>query len=93
VQLARNFEGSTILVMGIVGYGLNRYGFSPGPVGLGLVLGGPLEERLIQSLTAASGSPLGLIDRPMTLGVAVVAGIIAISIVRTSIREFKQNSA
>ncbi|QEG40874.1 tripartite tricarboxylate transporter permease [Roseimaritima ulvae] len=72
---------TTMLVMGLIGYGLSRYGFPLGPVVLGLVLGGPLEERLIQSLTAAAGSPLGLVDRPIAIVLAVVATIIAVSVV------------
>lgn len=76
-----------MLVMGLVGYGLSRNGFPLGPVVLGLVLGGPLEERLIQSLTAAGGSPLGLVNRPIAIVLAFVAAMMAFGIFRTSIRE------
>jgi hypothetical protein len=39
------------------------------------VLGGPVEEKFIQTLTAGDGSPLGFFDRPLSaaLGVAAIA--------------------
>jgi len=58
-----------------------------------LMVPNPQTQAPAAPISAASGSPLGLIDRPIALVLAVVADIIAISIVRTSIREFKQNSA
>lgn len=83
------FDVATMLAMGLFGYGLSRYGFPLGPVVLGLVLGGPLEERLIQSLTAAGGSPLGLVNRPIAIVLAIITTAITIGILRTSIREFR----
>ena len=81
------FDVVTMLVMGLVGFALNRSGFPPGPVVLGLVLGGPLEERLIQSLTAAAGSPLGLISRPGSIALALTALVIAGDILRKSLHK------
>jgi putative tricarboxylic transport membrane protein len=83
------FDVATMFVMGLAGFGLSRYGFPLGPVVLGLVLGGPLEERLIQSLTAAGGSPLGLVNRPISIVLAIVTAAIVIGVVRSSIREFR----
>ncbi|KAA5544647.1 tripartite tricarboxylate transporter permease [Roseiconus nitratireducens] len=81
------FDVATMLAMGLIGYGLSRHGFPLGPVVLGLVLGGPLEERLIQSLTAAAGNPLGLVDRPLAIVLACIAACVILGILRTSIRE------
>ncbi|MCA9063836.1 MAG: tripartite tricarboxylate transporter permease [Planctomycetaceae bacterium] len=72
------FDVGTMLVMGLLGFGLSRYDFPPGPVVLGLILGGPLEERLIQSLTAADGNLTGLVNRPIAILLACAFfGIIA----------------
>ncbi|MCA9031618.1 MAG: tripartite tricarboxylate transporter permease [Planctomycetaceae bacterium] len=83
------FDVGTMLVMGIAGWGLSRHKFPLGPVVLGLVLGGPLEERFIQSLTASGGNPVGLVNRPVAAILAVVAVIITTGIVRTMVRELK----
>ncbi|MCA9136812.1 MAG: tripartite tricarboxylate transporter permease [Planctomycetales bacterium] len=81
------FDVTIMLAMGILGFTLNRRGFPLGPIVLGLVLGGPLEERLIQTLTASGGSPLGLVNRPIAIVLAIVTLVIAGSIVRRSISE------
>jgi len=47
-----------------------------GPVVLGIILGGPLEERFIQTLTGSGGSPLAFFDRP----VAALLGALCISL-------------
>lgn len=84
------FDVGTMLVMGLLGYALSRHEFPLGPVVLGLILGGPLEERLVQSLTAAGGSPLGLVDRPIAIILAVVSLAIATGIIRRAIKESRQ---
>jgi TctA family transporter len=42
---------------------------------LGIILGGPLEERFLQTMTAAGGSPVGFVNRPISalLGAVWVA--------------------
>ncbi|CAN5788649.1 tripartite tricarboxylate transporter permease [soil metagenome] len=66
------FDVGVMLGMGLLGFLLERRGVPLGPVVLGIILGGPLEERLIQTLTGADGSPLAFVDRPMAavLGLA-----------------------
>lgn len=84
------FDVATMLAMGLAGFLLSRHQFPLGPVVLGLVLGGPLEERLIQSLTAAGGSPLGLVDRPIAIVLAILAAMIAAGILRTAVQEMRR---
>lgn len=81
------FDVTTMLLMGVLGFVLNRWGVPPGPVVLGLVLGGPLEERLIQSLSASEGSLSGLVSRPLSLGLAMVTGLVFLGIVMSEIRD------
>ncbi|PAY20475.1 C4-dicarboxylate ABC transporter permease [Rhodopirellula sp. SM50] len=87
------FDVGIMLAMGLVGFGLNRRGFPLGPVVLGLVLGGPLEERLIQSLTASGGTPLGLLNRPIAVVLAIVTAFIVASILRRSIQELRRRES
>ena len=60
------FDVWVMLGMGLVGFLLERRRVPLGPVVLGIILGGPLEERFIQTLTGAGGSPLAFFDRPLS---------------------------
>lgn len=57
------FDVGVMLASGLIGFSLERRGVPLGPVVLGIILGGPLEERLIQVLTSADGSAIAFIDR------------------------------
>ncbi len=69
------FDVWIMLGMGILGFGLERCSVPLGPVVLGIILGGPLEERFIQTLTGADGSLAAFFSRPMAagLGIAFIA--------------------
>ncbi|QDT63884.1 tripartite tricarboxylate transporter permease [Calycomorphotria hydatis] len=86
-----------VIAMGLLGFVLDRYRYPLGPVVLGLILGGPLEERLVQSLTAANGSLYGMVDRPLSLTLALVTcglGIgIMVSILRGTIASSQHNQS
>ena len=49
------FDVLVMLGMGGIGFVMERYGVPLGPVVLGIILGGPLEENLVQSLTKTDG--------------------------------------
>ncbi len=68
------FDVGVMLAMGLVGLVLERHGFPLGPVVLGIILGGPLEERFVQALTGAGGSIslLGLVNRPLSALLACI---------------------
>lgn len=50
------FDVGLMLGMGILGFALERWQVPLGPIVLGIILGGPLEERFIQAMTASQGS-------------------------------------
>jgi TctA family transporter len=64
------FDVGVMLAMGLLGFLLERRGVPLGPVVLGIILGGPLEERFLQTLTGSGGSPLGFVDRPLAAALA-----------------------
>jgi putative tricarboxylic transport membrane protein len=66
-----------MLVASAVGFLFRRYGFSPAPLIMGLVLGGMLEESLKQSMIIFDQSMLGFAGRPiaMVLLLVTVAGL------------------
>ncbi len=66
------FDVGVMLAMGILGFILERYQVPLGPVVLGIILGGPLEERFIQTLTTSDGSMLAFFARPLAAGLGVI---------------------
>jgi putative tricarboxylic transport membrane protein len=66
------FGVSVMLIAGIVGFCMERWGFPVAPTILGVVLGTMLEEHFFSSLVKADGNFLVFFERPIagTLGVA-----------------------
>jgi putative tricarboxylic transport membrane protein len=69
------FDLWVMLGAGAIGYILKRYGFSPTPLVIGLVLGSMLESNLVQSLIITGGSVLALWERPIAGTVLSLTGI------------------
>ncbi|MGE3803611.1 MAG: tripartite tricarboxylate transporter permease [Gemmataceae bacterium] len=69
------FDVGVMLVMGLLGFGLERAGVPLAPVVLGIILGGPLEERFIQTVTSANGDLIGFVSRPAA---ALLGGLCAL---------------
>jgi len=65
-----------MLVMGLLGFFLERRQVPLGPVVLGIILGGPLEEKFIQSLTSSDGNIAAFFSRPA----ATVLGIVCLAL-------------
>jgi putative tricarboxylic transport membrane protein len=61
-----------MLVASAVGFLFRRYGFSPAPLIMGLVLGGMLEESLKQSMIIFDQSMLGFVGRPIAMVLLLV---------------------
>jgi putative tricarboxylic transport membrane protein len=70
------FDVGIMLVMGVLGFILERWQVPLGPIVLGIILGGPLEERFIQAMTASGGVITVFFARPS----AAVLGVLAIAI-------------
>ena len=68
------FDVGVMLGTGLLAFGLERRGVPMGPVVLGLILGAPLEARLVQTLTASNGSLLAFFNRP----IAALLGVVCI---------------
>jgi TctA family transporter len=69
------FDVFVMGAMGLLGFLLDRRDVPSGPVILGIILGTPLEERFIQTLSSTDGGVLAFFGRPM----AAVLGAIALS--------------
>jgi TctA family transporter len=69
------FDVFVMGALGLLGFALERRDVPSGPVILGIILGTPLEERFIQTLTSTDGGLLAFFGRPM----AAVLGLLAVS--------------
>ena len=69
-----SFDIMLMLAFGLLGVVCERWKISIGALVLGLILGGPLEERFVQTLAGGQGNLTAFFDRPVAavLGVACV---------------------
>jgi putative tricarboxylic transport membrane protein len=61
-----------MLIMGVVGYVLKKFGFDPAPLVLGLVIAPLFEQSLRQSLIMSNGDYFIFLQRPIALGLLTV---------------------
>ena len=69
-------DSAVMLGLGVIGWGLNRAGFAPSPIVLGLVLGQIAEQGFVQAylIGNAQGNILGqFFGRPISLAIAAFA--------------------
>jgi len=70
-----------MLIMGIVGYGLRKFGFDPAPLVLGLVIAPIFEMSLRQSLIMSNGNWTIFFYRPIAATLmAVCAGLLLLAL-------------
>lgn len=78
---ANTFDVGVMLAMGVLGFVLERRRIPLGPVVLGVILGGPLEERFIQTLSKPGASPasfFGFMPDGSFRVVALLLGVICV---------------
>src|SRR5438093_3575101 len=79
-----------MLIMGVLGYGLKKFGFDPAPLVLGLVIAPIFEMSLRQSLIMSNGSWTIFFDvneRPIAASLLAICGVLlvlaALSLIRS----------
>lgn len=77
------FDVGLMLVFGVVGLACDRLTIPVGPMVLGIILGGPLEERFVQTLSGGRGNLITFVERPVA---AVLAGVVAMIWLAASVR-------
>lgn len=70
------FDVGVMLAMGILGFMLERRQIPLGPVVLGIILGGPLEERFVQTLTGSQSMFWAFFGRPVAAALGAVCILI-----------------
>ena len=78
-----------MLAFGVLGLACERYRISIGAMVLGLILGGPLEERFVQTLSGSQGSFTGFVDRPAAILLAFICFVIWGRVLWSGIRRFQ----
>jgi putative tricarboxylic transport membrane protein len=67
-----------MLIMGVLGYGLKKFGFDPAPLVLGLVIAPIFEQSLRQSLIMSNGDYFIFLQRPIAVGLLAVCVLLLI---------------
>lgn len=72
------FDIGVLIVSGIVGFGLRKFGYPVAPVILGLILGPMFESNLRRSLMLSRGNWSTFVTRPISLAFILIAILIII---------------
>lgn len=76
------FDVRIMLVFGVVAYFMNKAGFPPVPIVLGMVLGPIAESNLRNSLTLSGGSWLIFLQRPICLAFIILTVVLTVMLRR-----------
>jgi putative tricarboxylic transport membrane protein len=79
-----------MLIMGVTGYALKKFGFDPAPLVLGLVIAPILEMSLRQSLIMSDGTWGIFLERPIALTLlSVSAALLALAAISAVTRDWR----
>jgi putative tricarboxylic transport membrane protein len=76
------FDIKVLIILGIVGFFLLKFGFPIPPIVLGLVLGPIIESGLVNSLSLSNMNPLVFVTRPISASILLLTVILAFFMVR-----------
>jgi putative tricarboxylic transport membrane protein len=68
-------ELGMLLVFGLMGYGLRRFGYPLAPVVVGLILGPLAEQQLRRALAISQGDPMVLVGSPVAIILLAIAAL------------------
>jgi len=78
------FDILLVVIFGLLGYLMKKFGFEPGPLVLAFVLGSLLESSLRRSLLVFDGDPTGFATRPISGGLlALLVVVVAVPLARS----------
>ena len=80
------FDLAILLVLGVLGFMMRRYGLPVLPLILGVILGPRLEKQLRTSLQLSEGHISGLWSEPVAVGVYVIVAVILVWPLLTRLR-------
>jgi len=84
------FDVLVMGILGVLGFLLDRRNIPLGPVVLGIILGPPLEERFIQTMTASGGDLTAFFSRPVAAMLGVFVLVIWLTpLLRAALRRWR----
>ena len=84
----RVFDMWTVLICGVIGYVMIKFGFDMTPLVMGFILGETVETNLLRGLQFSDGNFMAFLQRPIS---AVFLGITAVYLVFTVVKEIRKN--
>ena len=84
------FDVYVAALFGLIGYILLKLDCEPVPLILGFVLGPLMEEHLRRALLLSRGDPLVFVERPISLGLFVVAALLLAIVVLPAFRRRRE---
>jgi putative tricarboxylic transport membrane protein len=66
-------ELGMLLLFGLLGFGLRRFGYPIAPVVIGLILGPLAEQQLRRAIAISQGDPLVLVQSPLAIAIYLIA--------------------
>lgn len=85
----RVFDMWVVLVFGVIGYALRRFGFEPGPLVLAFVLGALVERSFRQTMLISDGSLTYFLSRPLSLAIVIVIALLMVASVRSQVKRLR----
>lgn len=76
------FDVWVTLAFGVLGWGMQRFGFPVSPLVLAVILGGMMESNLRRTLVMGHGNPSLFLERPIALGILALAVVVFIGVLR-----------
>lgn len=89
----RVFDMWVVLVFGVIGYALRRFGFEPGPLVLAFVLGTLVERSFRQTMLISDGSLVYFLSRPLSLAIVVIIALLMAASVRSQVKRLRAGRA
>ena len=84
-----SFDIALMIAFGLLGVICERWKISIGALVLGLILGGPLEERFVQTLAGGQGGLAAFVDRPLAGVLATACLLLWISVVIGIVKQIR----
>ncbi|MGH3999557.1 MAG: tripartite tricarboxylate transporter permease, partial [Pseudonocardiaceae bacterium] len=72
----RSFDLVVLLLLGVLGFAMRRYGLPVLPLVIGLIVGPRAEEQLRQTLQLRNGDITGLWSEPLAIVVYIVIALV-----------------
>ncbi|WP_372697677.1 tripartite tricarboxylate transporter permease [Arthrobacter sp. JSM 101049] len=88
------FDLVLLLVLGLLGFAMRRFGIPVLPLILGVILGPRIEEELRKAFQLSSGDPMGLVNEPVAVVVyAIIALVLLWPLVMFVVRKARHRTA